>query len=158
MSLRMSAPRSFVPKPRRRGVVSEQVDGETLLYVEATHQASSLNGPASRIWALCDGERRLETIADEAKLQPDVVVEALRKLADAGLLENGAEIPPNLLRRRMLVGMGLAGPVILMVTAPWAKAAASVCIPKGGDCTANPTGCCTGLNCVPPIGAQKRCE
>ncbi len=42
----MPVPRAFVPQPRRRGVVSQEVDGETLLYVEETHQASSLNWPS----------------------------------------------------------------------------------------------------------------
>jgi hypothetical protein len=152
--LPMSTPRAFIPRSRHHGVVSEEVDGETLLYVEATHQASSLNGPASRIWALCDGKRPVEAIAAETSLDPDEVVTALRKLADAGLLQNGADLPPavNLWRRRILISVGLALPVIFVVTAPGAAAAAS-CAPKG-PCNLAQTCCDTGERC-PALG--RRC-
>jgi len=143
----MSFPRAFVPRPRRHGVVSQELDDELLLYVEQTHQASSLNAAARRLWALCDGERPMETIAAEAKLGQDVVVTALKQFSNAGLLENGAELATlsstNLSRRRVLVGVGLAVPIILMVTAPGAAAAAS-CV-GAGPCEAGQTCCAGGL-------------
>ncbi len=142
----MSALRAFVPQLRRRGVLSQEVDGELLLYVEETHQASALNGPASRIWALCDGMRSLETIATEANLFPDIVVSALRQLAEAGLLENGGELPSpsNMSRRRMLASAAMAAiPVIMLVTAPRAEACAS----GGKPCNVGPQ-CCSGI-CLP---------
>ncbi len=143
----MSAPRAFVPQPRRRGVVSQEVDGELLLYVEETHQASSLNGPASQIWALCDGKRPVETIAAEARLVPDVVVAAVQQLAGAGLLENGAELNKVSLSRRTLIGVGLAAPVILMVIAPMAAAAAT-CV--NGSCNPGQICCSNGQQCPIP--------
>jgi len=89
----------------------------------------------------------METITAEAKLAPDVVVTALRQFASAGLLENGAELATlsstNLSRRRVLVGVGLAVPIILMVTAPGAAAAAS-CV-GAGPCEAGQTCCAGGL-------------
>ncbi|MGO9830453.1 MAG: PqqD family protein [Myxococcaceae bacterium] len=139
----MHAPRAFIPQPRRRGVVSQELDGETLLYVTETHQASALNGPASRIWALCDGTRSLEAIAIEAELFPDVVVSALRQLAEAGLLENGGQLPStiNMARRRMLASAAMAAiPVIMLVTAPRAEA----CATKGAVCE-NGAECCSGI-------------
>jgi hypothetical protein len=145
----MFALRAFVPEPRRHGVVSQQVDGETLLYVEDTHQASALNGPASRIWALCDGRRSVESIAGETELLPDVVAKAIKEFADAGLLENPQELPATLSRRRVVAGVGLALPIILMVMAPGAKAAASTpCIPPGSTCTVGGS-CCSdpGVQC-----------
>jgi hypothetical protein len=155
-SLSMSTPRAFVPRPRRHGVVTQEVDGETLLYVEETHQASCLNGPAARIWALCDGERTLEAIAAGAKMAPEVVAQAVRELGEAGLLENADGLPPrvNLARRRMLVGVGLAAiPIVLMVTAPEARAASSQCTPGGSICGPQEPPCCTGTTCTPgPTG------
>ena len=147
----MATPRAFVPRPRRQGVVAQEVDGETLLYVEATHQASCLNGPAARIWALCDGERTVEAIAAGASLEPDVVEHALGHFAEAGLLENSpGDAWMRLTRRRMLMGVGLAAiPIIFLVTAPEARAAASCTNgtngpPPNAACT--PTlGCCAGL-------------
>ena len=148
--LAMFTPRAFVPQARRRGVVSQEVDGETLLYVEETHQASSLNGPASRIWTLCDGKRGVETIAAEADLAPAVVVTALKQLWDAGLLENGGELHAINHSRRALVGLGLAGPVILMVIAPLAKAAATQCLASGTPCVSG-TQCCAPHVCIPDV-------
>jgi hypothetical protein len=154
--LSVSTSRAFVPRPRRQGVVTQEVDGETLLYVEETHQASCLNGSAARIWALCDGERSLESIAASAKMGPDVVVQAVKQLGDAGLLENAAGLPPavDLSRRRMLVGAGLAAiPIILMITAPKARAASSQCTPRFSICGPQEPPCCTGTSCQPgPTG------
>jgi hypothetical protein len=141
--------RAFVPRPRRNGVVSQQLDGELLLYVKESHQASSLNASASRVWTLCNGERPLGAIAAEADLPQDVVMNSLRQFAEAGLLENGSEIPNvDFSRRRMLGRIGIGGPVILMVLAPLAKAAAS-CFPLNHACTV-PTDCCSG-NCGGPV-------
>jgi hypothetical protein len=127
--------------------VTQEVDGETLLYVENTHQASCLNASAARIWALCNGDRTVEAIAAEARLDPDLVAHALGHFADAGLLENspGQEGSVNLSRRRVLMGVGLAAiPIILMVTAPDARASAS-CTTPGGMCNpATPETCCSG--------------
>lgn len=144
----MSSPRAFVPRPRRHGVVTQEVDGETLLYVEKTHQASCLNASAARIWALCSGDRTVEAIAAEARLDPEVVAHALGHFADAGLLENspGQEASVNFSRRRVLMGVGLAAiPIILMVTAPEARAGASTCTAPGTTCNPlTPETCCSG--------------
>jgi len=126
----MSSARAFVPRPLRQGVVTQKVDGETLLYVERTHQASCLNAPAARIWALCDGERTVGAIAAGAGLEPEVVAHALGHFANAGLLEN----TPNQI------------PIVLMVMAPEARAAASNCIKPMQPCT-DASLCCSG-ECV----------
>jgi hypothetical protein len=132
--------------------VSQEVDGETLLYVEATHQASCLNGSAARIWALCDGERSVGAIAAVAKAEPEVVAQALKQLGEAGLLENAGELPPSvdLTRRRVLLGSLAAIPVILILTVPGAAAAAS-CQPAG-PCTIGGPNCCNTGSACPPIG------
>ena len=147
----MPSPCAFVPRPRPRGIVSQEVDGETLLYVEATHQACCLNAPAARIWALCDGVKTVELIAAAAALESGVVVQAIRDFSEAGLLENKDTLPtgPNLARRRML-GVGLAAiPLILMVTAPTAAHAGSACTPSGAECNAGVPPCCNPSICVP---------
>jgi hypothetical protein len=139
----MFTARAFIPRPRRSGLVSQELDGELLLYVEATHQASSLNSSASRIWTLCDGERPVDVICAMAGLWPDVVVAALRQFAEAGLLENGSEVPSvNLSRRRMLGRVSLAAPVILLIIAP----AAEACVSRG-PCTIGQTCCSNGQSC-----------
>ncbi len=146
----MPTPRAFVPRPRQKGVVTEVVDGETLLYVEDTHQASCLNAPAARIWALCDGKRTVEAIAAGARLDVDVVAHALGHFFESGLLENtpGEAARVNLSRRRVLVGVGLAAiPIILMVTAPDARASTSCAtgLNNGGAPCSAAVPCCAGL-------------
>jgi hypothetical protein len=90
----------------------------------------------------------METIAAEAKLGQDVVVTALKQFSNAGLLENGAELATstNLSRRRVLVDVGLAVPIILMVIAPGAAAAAS-CLSTGKTCSPAEPCCTTGVPC-----------
>jgi hypothetical protein len=143
----MATARAFVPRPRRGGLVTQELDGELLIYVEETHQACSLNASAARIWALCDGCRDAANIAAEVNLQPDVVATAVRQLADAGLLENAAELPASLSRRRVMLGVGLAVPVILMIMAPGAAGAASLCQAAGHCNPLGPPCCSTGEAC-----------
>jgi hypothetical protein len=60
----------------------------------------------------------------------------------------------DLSRRRMLVGVGLAAiPIILMITAPEARAATSQCTPTGSICSPQEPPCCSGSTCTPgPTG------
>jgi len=144
----MSNLRGFTPRTRQQGLASEQVDGETLLYVEETHQAFCLNASAARIWALCDGRRTVATISAEAGQEEEVVADALHQFAKSGLLDSFPEPPNRLSRRRILKDIGLAAiPIVLMVAAPEARAAASCArgINNGGaPCTpAEP--CCVGV-------------
>ena len=144
----MSTARAFIPRPRRSGLVSQEVDGELLLYVEATHQASSLNTSARSIWALCDGDRSVDVIASQSNQWPDVVMAAVRQFGAAGLLENASDVPSvNLSRRRMLGTAAFAGPVILMVVAPLAARAASNCVASGQVCHLGQICCTTGDLC-----------
>jgi Coenzyme PQQ synthesis protein D (PqqD) len=143
----MSSVRAFVPRPKSCGVASQKMDGELLLYAEHTHQASCLNASAARIWELCDGDRTVEEIATRAKVDPDIVAHAVKQLSAAGLLENSVSsfVAVDLSRRRTLVGVGLAAiPIILLVTAPSARAASSPCTPSMDTCNPELPPCCTG--------------
>lgn len=145
----MSKARAFVPRPRRRGVVSQDVDGETLLYVEATHQALALNAPASRIWHLLDAERSVGALSTATDLAPALVLAALRQLSEAGLLENGDELPlrRSMTRRRLLADAALAAiPVVLLIVAP---GAAEACSTTGCSCTTNSE--CRSGHCRPKL-------
>ena len=119
-----------------------------LLYVEETHQALCLNTSAALIYALCDGERTVEQIAADANLDSAGVEHALVHFAEAGLLETppGRSIAMDPARRRVLLGLGAAAiPIILMVTAPEARASASTCTGPGTTCSPlTPETCCSG--------------
>ena len=78
----MSSVRAFTPRPRSRGITVQEVDGEMLLYVEQTHQASCLNASAARIWNLCDGQANVAAIAVGAGSDPNVIARALKQFGE----------------------------------------------------------------------------
>lgn len=145
----MAPSSGFVPRRRASGLVSEELDGETLLYVEASHKAYCLNAPAARVWKSIDGARDVETIATSAEVAPALVATTLREMSAAGLLETPAEallLPDvNLARRRMLRAGLVAIPIILAITVPRAAEAASCVTGLPGPACSPTKACCTGL-------------
>ncbi len=145
----MASSEGFVPRRRPTGIVTEHLDGEVLLYVEATHRAFCLNPAASRVWESIDGTRDVAAIARQASMDPELVGSTLREMGDAGLLTEVPDLPAVDLSRRRLVRAGLVAiPLILAITVPRAAEAAS-CVTglPGPACDANHP-CCTGL-CSP---------
>jgi len=138
----------FVPRRRPSGVVTENLDGEVLLYVEATHKAFCLNSPAARVWEAIDGSSDVAEIARRASLHVDLVGGTLREMGDVGLLEELPTLPSVDLSRRRLVRAGLVAlPFIVAITVPRAAEAASACtvgLPGGAACSPT-TPCCSGL-------------
>jgi len=139
----------FVPRRRPNGLISEELDGETLLYVEATHRAFCLNAAAARVWEAIDGARDVTAIARHAAIEVELVNGTLLEMGEAGLLEAVPEdLPPGVdLSRRRLVRAGLVAiPLIMAITVPRAAEAASACtvgLPTGTACSpTNP--CCAG--------------
>ncbi len=55
-----------VPK-QAFGFLTEDMDGETLLYRLGAHKAIHLNETASLIWKLADGTRSVQSIIDELR-------------------------------------------------------------------------------------------
>jgi len=150
----MAPSRGFIPRRRGSGVVTEELEGETLLYVEETHRAFCLNAPAAKVWQSIDGERDLESIAASTALNAPLVDRTLQELGEAGLLDVAPEasLPEVDLSRRRMVRAGLVAiPLILAITVPRAAEAASNCtvgLPAGPRCTpALP--CCNGLCNIP---------
>ncbi len=149
----MAPSSGFVPHRRRTGLVSEQLDGEVLLYVDATHKAFCLNPAAARVWQAIDGQRDVTGIAREASIEPDLVTATLREMGDAGLLESVMDLPAPAvdLSRRRLVRAGLVAlPFIMAITVPRAAEAASCTagLPSGPRCSPAKA-CCTGICNVP---------
>jgi hypothetical protein len=131
--------------------VSEQLDGETLLYVEATHRAFCLNPAAARVWSAIDGARDVSSIASATSIAPELVLRTLREMSLSGLLDKHMEEFPMSrvnVSRRQLVRAGLVAiPFIVAITVPRAAEAASACtvgLPGGPACSPT-THCCSGL-------------
>jgi hypothetical protein len=146
----MASTFGFVPRRRASGLVTEHLETEVLLYVEATHRAFCLNPAAAQVWESIDGTRSIGEIARRAALDAELVGGTLREMGDAGLLEEPPELPlPTVdLARRRLVRAGLVAiPFIMAITVPRAAEAASACtvgLPGGPACS--PTvPCCSGL-------------
>jgi hypothetical protein len=119
--------RSAAPADR---LVTEQLDGEVLLYVEATHKAFCLNPAAARVWESIDGTRDVSGIAQRTALEPELVNGTLREMGEAGLLDEVPDFAGVDLSRRRLVRAGLVAiPLILAITVPRAAEAASNCTP-----------------------------
>ena len=140
----------FVPRRRPSGLVTEHLEGEVLLYVEATHRAFCLNPAAARVWESIDGARDVTAIASHAALEAELVNGTLREMGEAGLLDAAPEdLPPGVdLSRRRLVRAGLVAiPLIMVITVPRAAEAASCTTGlggPGGPCRPNKP-CCTGI-------------
>lgn len=149
----MATSGGFVPRRQPHGLVTENLDGETLLYVEASHRAFCLNPPAARVWEAIDGRRDVGAIAKHAALDADLVLGTLGEMGEAGLLESVAGLSASRvdLSRRRLVRAGLVAiPFIIAITVPRAAEAASCTagLPTGDRCTpAKP--CCTGICNIP---------
>jgi hypothetical protein len=145
------------PKARTDQLLIQQTGLDTLVYDERTHRAHCLDARAARVWALCDGSRTEQQIAEEygeGGAGAAVVRWTLAELGKSALLD-GAESAPSarvaLSRRTLMKQVGLAAiPVILAITAPRARAATS-CGALGDPCqtTAN---CCSPLVCTPGPG------
>jgi hypothetical protein len=138
----------FVPRRRATGLVCEELDGETLLYVEATHRAFCLNPAAAQVWKAINGSRDIASIARGTGVDPELVAATLTEMGQSGLLEELPALPVVDLSRRRLVRAGLVAiPLILAITVPRAAEAASACtvgLPAGPPCSPT-TPCCSGL-------------
>ena len=144
----MSVPYRFIPRRRATGLTSEELDGETLLYVEATHRAFCLNPGATRVWGSIDGIRDVAAIARRTSIEPELVGATLREMGESGLLTEIPNLPTIDLSRRRLVRAGLVTiPLILAITVPRAAEAASNCtvgIGGGGQPCTTSLPCCSG--------------
>jgi hypothetical protein len=129
------------PLGRSEGLLTEQVDGELLVYDETDDVACRLNATAALVWRNCDGRRTVSDLlvilraevgdaADE-----DMVLIALDDLVEHGLIVSGYEPRESaairLSRRRFFRRAGVAGaaamaaPVVYSMVVPAAAAALS---------------------------------
>jgi hypothetical protein len=133
------------PLARNADLVTEEIDGELLVFDELEQVAFRLNASAAFVWRHCDGER---SIADLVALlsaelgdfvDEDMVLVALDNLADHGLIESGYEQrgsnAARLSRRRFLRRVGVTGaaamsmPVVYSILVPTPAMAVSAYVP-----------------------------
>jgi hypothetical protein len=83
----------YKPKPRSTRLLIEELVDELLIYDVERNEVHCLNGPAVRVWQLCDGERTVSEIARDLNSDMDpeeaetFVWSALDQFAQKHLLE-----------------------------------------------------------------------
>jgi hypothetical protein len=144
------------PRARRIGLIVQELDEEVLVYDTDRATAHCLNRTAGLVWRWSDGEtgvaelaRRLRRTLGLGREDPTLVVEALRCLRSAHLLEEPGGLPDRGTRRprrdalrrlARLAGTASLLPVVTTIVAPRAAEAAT-CVPIDGSCT-SPAQCC----------------
>ena len=141
----------FCPKARRRRLVVQALDGETLIYDQENHKAHRLSPFAGRLWEACDGHRTVAQMRKVWDWPTASITHGLQELNVAGLLDEGPSEEPT--RRRILgrLGRAAAVPTVVSILVP-ASASAQSCVPNGGFCGNNNASCCSG--CCKKSGAS----
>jgi len=143
------------PRARRKGLLVQEVAGETLLYDLDRHCAHCLGPVLAEVWRRCNGRRSPGQIARAVErrtgqpMDEHALAVALRRLARARLLEAAPVLLEPARGRRELLkkAAAVAGLTLVSVSAPRASAAAScttlaACQALGNKfCTNQP--CCT---------------
>lgn len=123
----------MMPRAKRDGLLSEELDAELIVYDENRHRGHCLNRTAALVWRHADGQRTIADLADVLRVELDPVADenlvwhALDSLSAAHLLE---EPQPRSIderrasRRRFIAKVGMVGvatlllPVVTSVVAP----------------------------------------
>jgi hypothetical protein len=161
------------PNARKDKLVTQELEGEVLVYDLQTNKALCLNQTSASVWQNCDGKKDISQIAGSVGKQlgyvisEEVVWFALSQLEKENLLANEEKMPDkfnDLSRREVIKKIGftsmIALPVISSLVAPMAVSAQS-CIANNLACSTSAqccSGCCKdvggGLNeCKPGGGA-----
>jgi hypothetical protein len=125
----IDAMRDFVPE--RKGVLSQEVDGEIILIDTNMQRTHLLNNVAALVWRSCDGQKNVAEIAHALQLDIDAVLTSLRKFESAGMLEKGFPSPIEraLSRRTLIAKVATAAvvalPQVVSVSLPLNSASAS---------------------------------
>ena len=133
------------PLSRRDGLLTEEVDGEVLVYDKHRELVCRLNRSAAIVWRNCDGDRTVDELVELTAselgdfVDRDLVLVALDNLAAHDLIESGYEsrdeAEARLSRRRFFKRVGVTGaaaaaiPVVASMVVPTAAAATSMTYP-----------------------------
>jgi hypothetical protein len=156
---------TWLPRARKKDLIVEKMEDETLVYDLRNDRAHCLNRTASSVWRSCDGKRNVRQIAQRVsaefaeQISDDVVQLALGRLSKARLLQDNQSLPTRFqsTRRDVVKHLGKAAaialPVITSILAPEAAQAAS-CVPPG-QCP-GPGGLNIGRCCCPAPQSNKK--
>jgi hypothetical protein len=130
------------PEARTKGLLTESVDDELIIYDQATDLVCRLNRTAACVWNASDGTRTVGDLVDVLTedlgdvADEDLVLVTLDYLSEYGLLEAGYprrdEASSQLSRRRFIRSAGVVGvaaaalPMVTSLVAPTPAAAISI--------------------------------
>lgn len=111
----------YSPLARATNTITQDVDGDLLVYDMSTNKAIRLNATAAAVWRAADGTRTVSQIAAGLGLDAapgvadDLVVLSLEMLAKEGLLQNPviSADGPRMSRREMALRLGAAAALAL---------------------------------------------
>jgi hypothetical protein len=129
------------PLARTDSLLSEEVDGEVLIFDEQFDVACRLNASAALVWRNCDGEHTVEDLVGVLKAEfgdvanEEMVLIALDSLAGHNLILSGYQVRESHVarigRRRFMRHVGVVGtvavaiPIVASMMAPTPALAAS---------------------------------
>ena len=164
----------MLPKARKKDLIIQEDDDETLVYDLKRDKAHCLNRSAALVWSYCDGRTTVATMSKKLSaktkepVREEVIWNALDRLGKVNLLDRkiDASNRPAYSRREMIRIVGRAAavslPIITSITAPTAAEAASCvntsqcatkqarysnrccCSPKQSRCNTSSGTCKTG--------------
>ena len=127
------------PRVRQVDVLTEELQGERVVYDNGNKQIHRLNATMSRLWNHCDGTRTIDDLI--AALQTDMgdrnardlIIDGLNQLADANLLDPGSFGGSTFSGHRIAItrraavtaGVSIAVPMMTSILAPTPAAAKS---------------------------------
>lgn len=139
--------KSNKPLSRKKDLLTQETNGEVMVYDLKTDKAFCLNETSAIIWELCNGENSISDISAglgkklKSSASEDLVWLAIDQLKKDNLIANSEELEnvsfEGMSRRDVIkkVGMGtmIALPIIAGLTAPKAVNAASTCSAPAGN-------------------------
>jgi hypothetical protein len=138
---------SDCPLARSDGLITEELDGELLLYDSESNLAHALDADAVALWRACDGHTDTKTLAVRCQASEEKIKMTLARLGELGLLEVAQADEDGDTRRSALRKIGIAGvgvATISSILVPTAAQAQSGACVQPGDCLSPGQTCCTG--------------
>jgi len=147
----------MLPKRREKGLLTERLPDETIVYDTTTHKVHCLTPVATLVWQRCDGNTSKAELAEILRQELGVrandplVQLTLEQLAEKGLLEQPAQLKGRTSRRevaRLLAKCGIAAAALVVTVAAPGPAQAAT------SCPSSQLGTCANNRCVRRTNGQ----
>jgi hypothetical protein len=155
-----------LPLRRDKGLLTEELPGETIVYDTTNHQVHCLNPTATLVWRHCNGRTSTAKMAEILRKELNVPADetlvrmTLERLTEANLLREPWPVTAGITRRQASkqlakYGIAAAAALVATITAPTVAQAASSWI--GDPCT-HSSDCASGCCCDGGGRLNKTCQ